>query len=307
MDVTSIREVGAVIILVDFNQTLISNLMSQISSNPTATLSEDLIRHMVLSSILSYKKKFGDKYGQMIFCADDRKYWRREVFPYYKANRKKKRDASKFDWNLIFNTLNKIRDEIRETFPYTVIQVDGAEADDVIGTLVRYSQDHELTGTVLDRQPQDVLIISGDNDFVQLQKYPNVKQFSPILKKFLTTDDADRFLMEHILTGDSGDGVPNFLSNDSVFVTEGARQKPIRKDKLAEWIQIGDPEKFCDDSMLRNFKRNQQLIDLSQTPTIIQSKIVELYERGPQGDKRNLLNYFVQNRLKYLLESISEF
>lgn len=294
-------------ILVDFNQTLISNLMSQISSNPTATLSEDLIRHMVLSSILSYKKKFGDKYGQMIFCADDRKYWRREVFPYYKANRKKKRDASKFDWNLIFNTLNKIRDEIRETFPYTVIQVDGAEADDVIGTLVRYSQDHELTGTVLDRQPQDVLIISGDNDFVQLQKYPNVKQFSPILKKFLTTDDADRFLMEHILTGDSGDGVPNFLSNDSVFVTEGARQKPIRKDKLAEWIQIGDPEKFCDDSMLRNFKRNQQLIDLSQTPTIIQSKIVESYERGPQGDKRNLLNYFVQNRLKYLLESISEF
>lgn len=294
-------------ILVDFNQTLISNLMSQISSNPTAALSEDLIRHMVLSSILSYKKKFADKYGKMIFCADDRKYWRREVFPYYKANRKKMRDASKFDWNLIFNTLNKIRDEIRETFPYTVIQVEGAEADDVIGTLVRYSQENELTGTVLDRQPQDVLIISGDKDFVQLQKYPNVKQFSPIMKKFLTTDDANRVLMEHILTGDSGDGVPNFLSNDSVFVTEGARQKPIRKDKLSEWVELGDPEKFCDDSMLRNYKRNQQLIDLSFTPETIQSKIVESYERGPRGDKRNLLNYFVENRLKYLLESISEF
>lgn len=294
-------------ILVDFNQTLISNLMSQISSNPSAALSEDLIRHMVLSSILSYKKKFSDKYGKMIFCADDRKYWRRDVFPYYKANRKKKRDASKFDWNLIFNTLNKIRDEIRSTFPYTVIQVDGAEADDVIGTLVRYSQENDLTGTVLDRQPQDVLIISGDKDFVQLQKYPNVKQFSPIMKKFLTTDDAKRVLMEHILTGDSGDGVPNFLSNDSVFVTEGARQKPIRRDKLSQWVDLGDPDKFCDDSMLRNYKRNQQLIDLSFTPETIQSKIVESYERGPQGDRRNLLNYFVENRLKYLLESISEF
>lgn len=294
-------------LLIDFNQTLISNLMSQISSNPTAHLSEELIRHMVLSSILSYKKKFSDKYGKMIFCADDRKYWRRDVFPYYKANRKKMRDASKFDWNLIFNTLNKIRDEIRDTFPYTVIQVEGAEADDVIGTLVRYSQQNELTGTVLDQQPQDVLIISGDKDFVQLQKYPNVKQFSPMQKKFLTSDDPHKTLMEHILTGDSGDGVPNFLSNDSVFVTEGLRQKPIRREKLAQWVQSGDPEKFCDDTMLRNFKRNQQLIDLSFTPTVIQEKIIQAYEKGPRGDRRNLLNYFVENRLKYLLESISEF
>jgi len=294
-------------ILIDFNQTLISNLMSQISSNPNAELSEDLIRHMVLSSILSYKKKFCDKYGEMVFCADDKKYWRREVFPYYKANRKKMRDQSKFDWNLIFTTLNKIRDEIRDRFPYKVIQVSGAEADDIIGTMVRYSQTHNLSKNSLDPQPEDVLIISGDKDFVQLQKYSNVKQFSPMMKKFLTTDDPHRVLMEHIITGDSGDGVPNFLSSDSVFVTDGARQKPIRKDKLQEWINIGDPEKFCDDTMLRNFKRNQMLIDLDQTPVDIQNKIVESYEKATVGDRRNLLNYFVENRLKYLLESISEF
>jgi hypothetical protein len=294
-------------ILIDFNQTLISNLMSQISSNPTAQLSEDLIRHMVLSSILSYKKKFADKYGEMVFCADDRRYWRREAFPYYKANRKKARDASKHDWNLIFTTLNKIRDEIKEKFPYKVIQVDGAEADDIIGTMVRYTQTHNLSTNTLDPQPEDVLIISGDKDFVQLQKFSNVKQFSPMMKKFLTTDDPKRVLLEHIITGDSGDGVPNFLSNDSVFVTDGARQKPIRKDKLAEWVSLGDPEKFCDDVMLRNFKRNQMLIDLDQTPVEIQQKIVESYQKGPSGDRRNLLNYFVENRLKYLLESISEF
>ena len=294
-------------ILIDFNQTLISNLMSQISSNPTAQLSEDLIRHMVLSSILSYKKKFADKYGEMGFCADDRRYWRREAFPYYKANRKKARDASKHDWNLIFTTLNKIRDEIKEKFPYKVIQVDGAEADDIIGTMVRYTQTHNLSTNTLDPQPEDVLIISGDKDFVQLQKFSNVKQFSPMMKKFLTTDDPKRVLLEHIITGDSGDGVPNFLSNDSVFVTDGARQKPIRKDKLAEWVSLGDPEKFCDDVMLRNFKRNQMLIDLDQTPVEIQQKIVESYQKGPSGDRRNLLNYFVENRLKYLLESISEF
>lgn len=294
-------------ILVDFNQTLISNLMSQISSNPNAELSETLIRHMVLSSILSYKKKFGDKYGKLIFCADDKKYWRKDVFPYYKANRKKMREASKFDWNLIFTTLNKIRDEIREKFPYTVIQVEGAEADDVIATLVRYTQTNELSSNSLDPDPQDVLILSGDKDFVQLQKYSNVKQFSPMQKKFLTTDDPQKTLLEHIISGDSGDGIPNFLSQDSVFVTEGLRQKPIRKDKLNQWVTLGDPEKFCDDVMLRNYRRNEQLINLDNTPTSIQQKIIECYQKGPAGDRRNLLNYFVENKLKYLLESISEF
>lgn len=294
-------------ILVDFNQTLISNLMSQIGSNPNAELSEDLIRHMVLSSILSYKKKFSEEYGKLVFCADDKNYWRRQMFPYYKANRKKNRDASKFDWNLIFTTLNKIRDEIREVFPYMVIQIDTAEADDIIGTLTRYSQENELEGDGLIKQPQKVLILSGDKDFLQLQKYSNVKQYSPMMKKYLHTDDPNRFLLEHIITGDSGDGVPNFLSTDSVFVTEGARQKPIRKAKLNEWIDMREPEKFCDDTMLRNYKRNELLIDLSQTPKSIQSQIIEFYESGKTGDKKKMLNYFVSNKLKYLIESISEF
>lgn len=294
-------------ILIDFNQTLISNLMSQIGSNPTAELSESLIRHMVLTSILSYKQKFSPEYGQLVFCADDKKYWRKEVFPFYKANRKKMRDSSAFDWNLIFTTLNKIRDEIKAQFPYTVIQAEGAEADDVIATMVKYTQENDLVRVGLDVEPQKVLIISGDKDFLQLQKYKNVRQYSPMQKKFITTDDPHKYLLEHIMQGDSGDGVPNFLSPDAVFVTDGMRQKPLRKDKMAQWVIIEDPEKFCDDTMLRNFIRNRQLIDLDQVPKQIQEKIVDLYKTGPRGNKTNLLNYFVENRLKYLMESISEF
>lgn len=296
-----------VMILIDFNQTLISNLMSQIGSNPNAELSEDLIRHMVLSSILSYKKKFSEEYGNLIFCADDKNYWRKRVFPYYKANRKKSRDASKFDWNLIFTTLNKIRDEIREVFPYTVLQIQSAEADDIIATLCKYTQSNELNRTGFDIKPQPVLILSGDKDFLQLQKYSNIKQYSPLLKKYLTTDDPHRFLIEHIINGDSGDGVPNFLSQDSVFVTESTRQKPIRKVKLDEWISIGDPEKFCDADMLRNYKRNQSLIDLDFIPDEIQQKIISTYEKKETGDRKKMFNYFVNNKLKYLLDSISEF
>lgn len=294
-------------ILIDFNQTLISNLMSQINSNPNAELSENLIRHMVLASILSYKKKFGPKYGQMVFCADDRNYWRKKVFPYYKANRKKARDASKFDWTLIFNTLNKIRDEIRDVFPYIVVQAEGAEADDIIATLVKYTQDHQLTRQALEEEPQAVLILSGDKDFLQLQKYTNVQQFSPMQKRFLSTNDPNKYLREHIIRGDSGDGIPNFLSHDRVLVTDGERQKSIRKTKLDEWLKASSPEEFCDDMMLRNYKRNEQLIDLENVPPEIAEDIIMIYENGPKGEKRKLFNYFIQNRLKLLMEDISDF
>lgn len=294
-------------LLIDFNQTLISNLMSQIGSNPNANLSEDLIRHMVLSSILSYKKKFSEEYGDLIFCADDKNYWRKRVFPFYKANRKKARDASKFDWNLIFTTLNKIRAEIKEVFPYSVIQVESAEADDVIATLCKYSQTNELKRVGFMTEPQKVLILSGDKDFLQLQKYPNVKQFSPLQKKYLTTDDPKKFLMEHIITGDSGDGVPNFLSQDAVFVTEGMRQKPIRRVKIDEWVQLGDPTKFCDETMLRNYKRNESVINLDLIPKEVEDAIISMYEKKITGDRKKMFNYFVVNKLKYLMDSISEF
>jgi len=294
-------------ILVDMNQVMISSLMSQVGSNPNANLSEDLIRHMVLSTILSYKKKFSDEYGEIIFCADDKNYWRKKIFPFYKANRKKARDASKFDWNLIFSTLNKIREEVKEVFPYLVIQVESAEADDIIATLCKYSQNNSLNRVGLVTEPQKVLILSGDKDFLQLQKYKNVRQFSPLQKRYITTDDPRRFLIEHIINGDSGDGVPNFLSDDKVFVTEGLRQKPIRQVKLAEWVKFDDPSEFCDSDMLRNYKRNESLIDLSFIPDEIQSSIILKYETRSVGDRKKMFNYFVTNKLKYLMDSISEF
>lgn len=294
-------------ILIDFNQTLIASLMAQIGSNQHQEISEDLIRHMVLATILSYKRKFGRDYGTLVLCSDDRKYWRKDVFRYYKANRKKYRDASKYDWSLIFNTLNKIRDEVREVFPYVVIQVEGAEADDVIAVLAKYSQTNDLRTIGLEEEPRPVLIVSGDKDFLQLQKYPNVKQFSPMKKRFISTDDPAKYLREHIIRGDSGDGVPNFLSDDKVLITEGKKQKSIYKDKLKKWIEAEKPEDFCDEQMLKNYRRNEKLIDLDNVPEEIEKHVIMVYKHGPKGHKKNLFNYFIKNRLKNLMEDISDF
>ena len=213
-------------ILIDLNQVLISNLMQQINSNPKIALDENLIRHMVLNSLRSYVRQFKSKYGNVVICCDSKNYWRREYFPFYKSNRKKDREKSGFDWTLIFQTLNKIREELKVNFPYKVLDVDGAEADDIIGVLSARQSPHE-----------EVLILSSDKDFIQLQKYKNVIQYSPIMKKFVKSDSPTEYTKEHILRGDRGDGIPNFLSPDNCFAL-GERQKVLNTKKMAEWLAM---------------------------------------------------------------------
>ena len=281
--------------IVDLNQVMISNFMAQIGNHHNIKIEEDLLRHMVFNSIRGYNAKFRNEYGAMVIACDDGRSWRRNIFPYYKANRKRDREKSELDWNAVFEILNSIRDDLRDYFPYRVIQIDTAEADDVIGTLC-----HEFGNT-----SEKILIISGDKDFRQLQSYMNVRQYDPVRKKFLDENNPDRYLKEHIMRGDKGDGVPNFLSRDDVFVLNG-RQKPLREDKLTIWLDQ-EPEAFCDEAMLRNYRRNQQMVDLNFIPDDIKAKILESYHSQSGKDRSKLFNYFVENRLKNLLTDIDQF
>jgi len=279
----------------DLSQVMISNLMIQLGNHTNADIEEDLLRHMVLNSVRSYNVKFKNEFGEMIIACDAGNNWRRQVFPYYKANRRKNREKSEINWNSVFETLNKVRDELKDYFPYRVIRVDGAEADDIIGTLAQtYGNTNEK-----------ILILSGDKDFVQLQAYMNVQQFDPVQKKWRKTNDVDKFMKEHIIRGDAGDGVPNFLSADDTFVV-GARQKPISQKKLDQWLDT-DPKEFCDEKMLRGYLRNQQLVDLNFIPPDIKKEVLVQYEQQAGKGRDKLFNYFIDRRLKLLLESINEF
>ena len=285
-------------ILVDFSQVMISNIMMQLSNNESK-LDEDMVRHMVLSSIRLYKKKFGTEYGEIVICADGPSYWRREYFPHYKAGRRKAREKSQHDWSLIFNALHKIRDELADNMPYPVLRFERAEADDIIGALCHAYGQH---GVVTDK----ILIISGDKDFAQLQKYDNVTQYSPITKKFITPDvNPERFKQYHILQGDAGDGVPNFLSAGDTFVT-GGRQKPLPKKKLEEWTLM-QPVDYCTTEMLENYIRNKMMVDLDYIPVELQKQIVESFNNYQRNSRSKIFNYFVEKRLRQLTEAISEF
>jgi len=284
-------------ILVDMNQVTISNLMMQVVNQKDNEVNEDMVRHMVLNSLRSYRSKFFDEYGELVICYDGRNYWRREIFPFYKQNRKKNRESSDLDWDSIFKTLNKIREEIREIFPYKVLEVEHAEADDIIASLIFHTAKNPL--------PENVLIISSDKDFFQLQTHSFVKQYSPTLKKFVSGSDPEEYIKVHILKGDRGDGIPNFLSPDNTFV-DNLRQKPLGANKIDKLV-VQEPKEFCNEEMLRNYQRNQRLIDLTFVPSDLQKIIVDQYKEVKCGNRSKLLNYFIKNRLKNLTESLSDF
>lgn len=281
-------------IIFDYQQIAISNLMEQIGSSKTS-VDENLVRHMILNTIRTYVKKFKESHGpEIVIACDNRNYWRRDVFPLYKAGRKKSRDASGHDWSSIFESLNCIRTELKENSPYKVLDVDGAEADDIIGVLVqKYSANEKI------------MILSSDKDFAQLQRYPNVEQYSPILKRYIKEPFPMVTLKQHIISGDRGDGIPNILSADNVFV-DGIRQKPITEAKLIKWLNQS-PEEFCNEDMKRNYARNEMMIDLTKVPDGVRENILNSYETAKGKTKQEFMNYMIAKRLKNLIEVAHEF
>jgi len=278
-------------ILVDLNQVLLAGLMAQIA-NHKGKLEETLIRHMVLNIIRTHVKNFKAEYGEVVLCCDNRKYWRKEFFPFYKANRKRTRDKSDLDWHLIFDILGKLKQELKDNFPYKVLDVDGAEADDIIGTLVPIYSPH-----------QKILILSSDGDFLQLQNYKDVKQYNPSQKKYVKSENPILELKEKIIRGDKGDGIPNMFSPSDCFVRD-LRQKPITQKTLEKYLSE-DVKNFSYDEAV-NFGRNQTLIDLTFIPQEIKEKIINTYEETKPA-KGKLLNYFIEHKLKNLMEVIEEF
>jgi len=281
-------------IILDFNQVAIANLMVQGTRN--LEINENLLRHMILNSIRMNRVKFSAEYGEMIVACDATDNWRKKYFPYYKASRKVSRDASSIDWTEMFRILNKIREELAQYFPYPTIRVETAEADDVIATLC-HEHGRELGG-------DPILILSGDKDFQQLQRYANVSQYDPTRKRWIRCADPDRFLLEHILKGDASDGIPNVLSSDDTFVAQ-ARQKPLRSKFLDKILDEGTDA--MDAELLRNYERNKVLIDLDCVPENIASQALSIYREQSNKGRDKLFNYFIKHKLKNLTEVITEF
>ena len=279
-------------IIIDMNQISLASLMMDLNMRKSNEVDEGMVRHMILNSIRLYRTQFNKEYGEVILTYDSKHYWRREYFPNYKAGRRKGREKDNKDWDKIFTVLNKIKAEFKDNLPYKYLEVYGAEADDIIATLCKSNQNEKI------------MIVSGDKDFIQLHKYPNVKQYSPIVKKFVNGHNPTTYIKEHILKGDTSDGVPNVLSPDNTFV-DSIRQRPLGRKKIETWLDIHIDD--LPEEVKRNYQRNDKLINLDNIPEELGKEIMFEFKEAPCGDRSKLLNYFIQSRLKNLTSEIGEF
>jgi|TARA_R110000803_G_scaffold193025_2_gene255940 5'-3' exonuclease len=284
-------------VLVDFNGLAIGSIMGQLSHGEE--LSENLVKHIILNNLRVYRNKYKEvDYGKMVICCDSAS-WRKDVFPEYKASRKTNRAKDKHDWPMIFDLIEDTLNDLRSNFPYAVIKIDKAEADDIIGVLTKNAA-MPLIG-------EEVVIISADKDFIQLQSDGHVKQWSPMFNKMIIEDNPRRYLFDHILKGDSSDGVPNANSHDDVFVSS-ARQTPMTQKAISKyWDNRDDLESIMKPNVYRNFMRNAQMIDLENTPDNIRDESINKYENYEYPPRTNILTYLIENRMKMLIDCAGEF
>jgi len=287
-------------ILIDFNSVAINVITAA-----KIPIQEDLMRHLILDTLRRHRSKYTSKYGELVICCDARANWRREKFPEYKGKRKENRDKHPMDWDSLWKILEQLLVEIEENFPYKIIRVHSAEADDVIGELARYTQEFG--------QWEDIMIISADKDFAQLQKFKNVAQYSPMAKGLVKEKDPHKFLFEHVLRGDTGDGVPNFLSPDRCFI-DGIRQTTLyqkRVDAIMGACKYRDTDALKEhltEEELRNYFRNRTMIDLDETPESLKKEIINTFEsKDPSKNKRKVFGYLIKHRCNKLLENVQEF
>jgi hypothetical protein len=280
-------------ILIDLNQVLISNLMAQTRGKAENLPDKEMVRQMVINSLRGFNLKFKSEYGSnIVLCADAGEPWRRDIYPNYKHARRKGRVDSATDWDNIFNVITEIKHEIAENFPYVMMYIEKAEADDIIATLVKHIN-------------EPIMIISGDKDFIQLQTKKNVKQYSPIQKVFVGEGlDPKKFLHEQIIKGDRSDGIPNILSPDDIFLTK-EKQRPINKKRLEEWSSVSNIPLGSETS--KYYERNKRLIDLSCIPEELERTIINTYRDYKTPNRSKLLPYFMKHKLKSLMENIGDF
>ena len=274
-------------IIVDMHQVLISNIMAQITmkswkGTKVGVVNKEMVRHMCCNSLR----------GNLVLACDSADPWRRDYFPNYKWSRRQGREESKSDWDLMFKIILEVKDEIADNLPYKVVAVDNAEADDIIAVIVGLQEEKKY------------LIISGDKDFKQLQKFKNVFQFSPIQKIMVKEDNPRRYLHEQIIKGDRSDGVPNILSADDVFATK-KKQNPITKKKLEEWAQVDDIPLGSETK--KYYNRNKKLIDFTMIPKSLEKSIINSYKNCKVPSRSKLLPYFMNYKLKSLIENINDF
>lgn len=297
------------VILMDFSQIIMAAAFTEFGENAKfPKVTTPMLRHLVLNSMKKNIKDFRKQgYTKMIVCVDNSTsgYWRRDYSHYYKKNRKLDREESQFDWEGLFTALHTIVDELGTNMPYIVMNKDKVEADDHIAVLTRI-----LTGL-----GHPVVIVSSDGDFTQLHKYPGVKQWSPMHKKWVKTKSGDSLMdcVTKVVKGDKKDNVSSIKVRGDFWLTkvEGERT-PATKAAELEAIAMNyydhDVLKtLMSEEQYKRFCENQILIDMDFIDADIVASIEEMYNNYKIPAKSKVYPYFVKSGLSKLTAHVADF
>lgn len=299
-------------ILIDYSQLAISCATvfpdDMQKGKPTDKM-QDIIRHVTLKSIITYNRDYKKRFGELILCCDSSPSWRREVFPYYKAHRAKNREESPIDWDTVRKFIDELKHDIETVFHYPIVAAPNAEGDDCIGAICKYlqtEQSHDTSDNPLDAlsgETPDILIVSSDHDFKQCHKYKKVKQWSPMQKKWVKVDEPD-FLVDKIIGGDKGDGIPSVLMPDDFLVNGTGRATPVTASVRAKYKQY---DTLTEDEKKR-YDRNRLLIDFDAMPDRIYDGVVKSYNQERRKRNRSdIFNYLVKHRCRELIDRLEDF
>lgn len=290
--------------------------------NPVVSHNEKAHRFVIMERLADILAKYKGKYGPEVVLACDAsgRYWRKDEFKYYKARRKAGRDQfNTIDWPAVFDFKDRILEDMRTFSAFKVVEVPRAEGDDVAAVLaLEYGH------------AQPILIVSRDKDYTQLMQYGNISIHCPDKNRLLAAPkNPQADLLEHIIRGDTVDDIPNVLSDDNVFVTDGLRQVTMTAKRYQYLVDVpvcswDDPEviqarlapkKPADlsrdiDIMSKakaNMTRNQNLIDLRMVPDDLRQSILDKYNEPVKRGPRGMFDYFYKYSLTRLMDKVSYF
>lgn len=286
-------------IIYDFSNIVIGAAMSYFQST-RQQIDLNLLRHIALNCIISDKSRHDSYVGNLgvVLAFDSRHYWRKDVFKHYKGTRKKGRDKSDFDFNTFYGHFNTLKEEFSQSLPYKCVEVDKAEADDIIAVLAKTYVSEE-----------NICIVASDKDMLQVQKYSSfpwsIFQYSPKVKKFITPESKELTLYSHIIGGDSIDGIPNIWSDEDTYVTDGKRCKQFSsKTKQLVDTFVSDEDLYkvlVTDELKKRYEINKTLIDLDCIPQDLQYKILETFKETKSNNK-TVFDYLVKHKLTQILK-----
>lgn len=290
--------------LVDYSQLVLSTIMA--TFRPNEPLDLDMLRHLILNTLRSNVLKNKKNYPFVIICVDNGTggYWRKKVAWYYKFKRAAQRDASGWDFSVIFDCMKTIEKEIRQYIPMTILDIPGCEADDHIAVMTKHFAN----------QGVPVLITSSDGDFTQLHKFPNVKQWDAIHKKWVSVKHGSSLddLFFKCFKGDKKDGIAGVKATSSHYA-DGEGRSPALSSKLLETYtaaaMISDDELklVMPEAEFIRYKENRLLLDFECIPTEIQDKIINEFKGYKVPSPNGMMQYFTEHELKKLLPHMDEF